>query len=267
MSIVSPADERVGDRVESARLVCARALEEVTRVLVQKRWQDGAADHDVGKAVGSDSAIALAVTLQTLRVVGSVPGLVDTGKNTYPDDGNRIGAGLKCELELQLRCQRRSVVIIDDVEIGEDAKNPLLLLDPDLLDGDLFGGIIHRYRGHHLCDVEFAARQDYVLAWINDDGRRGPGCKSVRGDADAISSWFETFEFKESVVVRHHRAWISGDGTLKNDGGASNGVVVPWITLRGNLGRLYSRQSAVFTGYAIGSCARPPFAHSLPAPE
>src|SRR5437899_7231048 len=150
MSIVSPADERVGDRVESARLVCARALEEVTRVLVQKRWQDGAADHDVGKAVGSDSAIALAVTLQTLRVVGSVPGLVDAGKNTYPDDGNRIGAGLKCELELQLRCQRRSVVIIDDVEIGEDAKNPLLLLDPDLLDGDLFGGIIHRYRGHHL---------------------------------------------------------------------------------------------------------------------
>src|SRR5438552_17023639 len=57
-------------------------------------------------------------------------------------------------------------------------------------------------------------------------GGRGPGCKSVRGDADAISSWFETFEFKESVVVRHHRAWISGDGTLKNDGGASNGVVV-----------------------------------------
>src|SRR6266496_2581044 len=104
-------------------------------------------------------------------------------------------------------------------------QEPAAPLDPDLLDGDLFGGIIHRYRGHHLCDVEFAARQDYVLAWINDDGGRGPGCKSVRGDADAISSWFETFEFKESVVVRHHRAWISGDGTLKNDGGASNGVV------------------------------------------
>src|SRR2546427_12891971 len=108
MSIVSPADERVEDRVESARLVCARALEEVTRVLVQKRWQDGAADHAVGKAVGSDSAVALAVTLQTLRAVGSVPGLVDAGNNTSPDDGNTIVAGLKGGLELQFRGQRRS---------------------------------------------------------------------------------------------------------------------------------------------------------------
>src|SRR5207237_8718688 len=115
MSIVSPADERVGDRAESARLVCARALEEVTRVLVQKRWPDGAADHDVGKAVGSDSAIALAVTLQTLRVVGSVHGLVDAAKNTYPDDGNRICAGLKYGLQLQLRWQRPIVVIRADL--------------------------------------------------------------------------------------------------------------------------------------------------------
>src|SRR5947199_10570189 len=165
MSIVSPADERVEDRAESARLVCARALEEVTRVLVQKRWQDGAADHDVGKAVGSDSAIALAVTLQTLRVVGSVPGLVDAGKNTYPDDGNRIGAGLKCELELQLRCQRPSVVIIDDVEIAEDAKNPPLLLDRDLLDGDLLRVRMYSYCGHQLCAGKLAYCTDTAHAW------------------------------------------------------------------------------------------------------
>src|SRR5438045_7693772 len=100
MSIVSPADERVEDRVESARLVCARALEEVTRVLVQKRWQDGAADHDVGKAVGSDSAIALAVTLQTLRVVGSVPGLVVAAKTTGPVTGTRTGLGFNAGWEL-----------------------------------------------------------------------------------------------------------------------------------------------------------------------
>src|SRR5690348_16035728 len=100
MSIVSPADERVGDCVESARLICARALVEVTWVLVQERWQDGAADHNVGNAVGRGSAKALAVTLQTLNVVGSVPGLVHTGKRGCCNDGNRIDGGLKCELEL-----------------------------------------------------------------------------------------------------------------------------------------------------------------------
>jgi hypothetical protein len=47
---------------------------------VQKRWQDGAADHDVGEAVGIGRAKALAVTLRTLAVVGVVCRLVDAGK-------------------------------------------------------------------------------------------------------------------------------------------------------------------------------------------
>jgi len=35
-----------------------------------ERGQDGAADHDVGKAVGVASSVALRVTLRTLPVVG-----------------------------------------------------------------------------------------------------------------------------------------------------------------------------------------------------
>ena len=126
--------------MQSARLLCARALVEVARVLVQKRWQDGAADHDVGSAVGIGSAKALSVTLRTLAVVGDVSRLIDAGKRGYAEDGNRIEKDLGGELELQLRRKRRGVVIIDDVEIGDDAENALLLLDLDLLGGDLLGG-------------------------------------------------------------------------------------------------------------------------------
>jgi hypothetical protein len=88
--------------VQRARLVGARALVEVARVLVQKRWQDGAADHDVGEAVGIGRAKALAVTLRTLAVVGVVCRLVDAGKRRYADDCNRIEKDLGGELELQL---------------------------------------------------------------------------------------------------------------------------------------------------------------------
>src|ERR1039458_3480077 len=45
-------------------------------------------------------------------------------------------------------------------EIGDEAENALLLLDPDLLDGDLLGGRKHSYRGHPPCDLEIDVRQE-----------------------------------------------------------------------------------------------------------
>jgi hypothetical protein len=104
---------------------------------VQKRWQDGAADHDVGEAVGIGRAKALAVTLRTLAIVGVVCRLVDAGKRSYADDGNRIEDDFGGELELQLGGEGCGVVIVDDVEIGNDAENALLLFGLDLLGGDL----------------------------------------------------------------------------------------------------------------------------------
>ena len=47
-SVVSLANEWAGKCVDSARPICARALVEIARVLVQERRQDGAADHNVG---------------------------------------------------------------------------------------------------------------------------------------------------------------------------------------------------------------------------
>src|SRR5579872_1498520 len=99
-TVVSLADEWARERVEHPRLVRACALVEVARVLVQNRWQDSAADHNVGNAVSRGSAEALAITLRTLTVVGNVSCLVDARKHTYPDDGNRIGNRLECKLEL-----------------------------------------------------------------------------------------------------------------------------------------------------------------------
>src|ERR1700730_16608082 len=52
LSVVSAADEWAVVCVERAGLTCARSVVKVARVLMQKRRQDGAADHDVGKAVG-----------------------------------------------------------------------------------------------------------------------------------------------------------------------------------------------------------------------
>ena len=127
--------------MENTRLFRARALVEVARVLVQQRWQDGAADHDVDKAVGIESAVALTVTLHTLNVVGVVCRLFDAGNYAHPDEGNGIDGDFEGEFELQLRRERLGVGVIDDVEIGDDAENALLLLDLDLLGGNLLGGI------------------------------------------------------------------------------------------------------------------------------
>lgn len=64
-------------------------------------------------------------------------------------------------------------MIVDDVEIGNDAENALLLFGLDLLGGHLLGGgnrSSHSDCGECLCDMELATGQDCVLAWLEDDG-------------------------------------------------------------------------------------------------
>lgn len=70
-------------------------------------------------------------------------------------------------------------MVVSDVEVGDDTQDPLLLLALDLFDGGLYGRISHRYRSQRLCDFELAASQDYVLAWLDDNGRRGPVCETL----------------------------------------------------------------------------------------
>jgi len=91
MAVVSPANERAGECVERTRLICARALVKIARILMQERWQNGAANHNVGKAVSGARAQALTVALRTLNIVGDVCSLLDAGKPISPKEGNRIG--------------------------------------------------------------------------------------------------------------------------------------------------------------------------------
>ena len=65
-------DEWAGQCVESAGLLCARSLVEVPRVLVEKRWQNGTADHDVSKTVCVKSTHALTVAPRSKTVVRGV---------------------------------------------------------------------------------------------------------------------------------------------------------------------------------------------------
>ena len=86
--------------MQNARFCSPPALLEVAGVLVQKRWEDGATDHDVGKPVGIDSTKALSVTFPTLRVVGVAPRLLGTRDYSYSNKGYRIEGDLGGELEL-----------------------------------------------------------------------------------------------------------------------------------------------------------------------
>ena len=212
--------------MENARLVCPCPLVEVAGILAQQRGQDGATDHDVGKAVGGGCAKALAVTLRTLDVAGSASRLVDAGQGAYPENGEGVGGGFQGEVELQLGGKRRGVGVIDDVEIGDDAKDALRLLYLDLLEGDFLRRINHAYRGVQLRELELGAGKDQVLARIEDNVGRGPVGK-VRGrDDDAISSRIELVELKESVVVRQELLGIFKARALQDDRGAGKNVAV-----------------------------------------
>ncbi len=96
---------------------------------MQKRGQDGAAEEDVGEAVGIGRAEALAVALGTLRVAGTVGGLVHGGVHVRGDEGDGVDAALHGELELQLGGEGHAAGVIDDVEVGDHAEHALLLFD------------------------------------------------------------------------------------------------------------------------------------------
>ena len=95
--------------------------------------------------------------------------LLGGGSYTYAEKSDRIEGDLGGELKLQLRCERRGILIIGYIEIGDQAEDALLLLDLDLLGCDLLGGITYCHRGHRHRDLELAALHDYVLAWLEHD--------------------------------------------------------------------------------------------------
>src|SRR5260370_15721192 len=214
--------------MDSAGLLCTRALVKVAGILVQKRWQDSAANHDLREAVGVVCTKPLAEALRTLNVIGCVRRLSDSGKNGYPGHGEWVSGESEGQTEFKLRTKRRGTGTIHFEEIGDDAKTALLLLDLDLLNGHLIGTLgAHSNGGLHLFNPEFANVQHFVLAQVEDEDGGCPVCKARGADGDVIrDSRLYIVDFKEPITVRRNRAPIAGDQPLQSNAGTRHRVVV-----------------------------------------
>src|SRR5487761_491179 len=136
--------------MESAGLPCTRALIVVAGILVQKRWQDSAPNHDVRELVGIVGTKPLGETPSALNVIGGACRLPDSSKHGYPGRGKRVSDDSQGEAEFKPRSKRRGIGTIHFEEIGDDAKSALLLLDLYLLNGDLLRALRgHRNGGLH----------------------------------------------------------------------------------------------------------------------
>src|SRR4029077_6728695 len=156
--------------MDSAGLLCTRALIEVAGILVQNGWQYSAPNHDLREAVGVVCTKPLAEALRTLTVIGCVRRLSDFGKDGDPGHGKWVSSESEGETEFKLRSKRRGIGTIHFEEIGDNAKSALRLLYPDLLKSALlkaFGA--HSNRGLHLFNPEFANVQDLVLTRAQDE--------------------------------------------------------------------------------------------------
>src|SRR5580692_8605561 len=105
--------------MQSAGLLCSRSLIEVARILVQKRGEQSAPNHDRRELVGIDGAKSLTVTLRTLNVSGVPRRLPGSSKHGHTDRGKRVTDGSKGEIEFKLRIERGGIGIVYFKKIGD----------------------------------------------------------------------------------------------------------------------------------------------------
>src|SRR5277367_1242094 len=99
LSTICSADDRRRDGVKSARLPASAAAIKIPRVLVQKRRQDGTADHPAERLIRIGSAIALGVSLgaRTVSRKGVLP-MLGGGKDSSAHKRKRICDGTQSKL-------------------------------------------------------------------------------------------------------------------------------------------------------------------------
>lgn len=100
LSVVSPANQWVTDGVKQTGSCRSFALVEITRILVEKRWQDRSADHDVGETIGCYGAKPLAIALRALLVVRGVTRLIEAGDEACTENSAGSTATLSASLNL-----------------------------------------------------------------------------------------------------------------------------------------------------------------------
>src|SRR6202008_3834413 len=134
-SVISPADERRREGVEQARFIRTCSLVEITRILMQDGGKDGTPNHDIGQTICIGCAETLAIAFRPLLIVVEFGCLIKASHHGGAEKGNGVNRGLESQVKLQLRWKRYRVAVIDDVEVGDEAQDALLLLHLDLLPG------------------------------------------------------------------------------------------------------------------------------------
>ena len=116
--------------------------------------------------------------------------------------------------------------IVNNIEIGDKAQNPLLFRHLDLFNGNLIRGTNHGNRGH-LQRLELGILEEFELTGAEGDSGRGPGRKALRLYLYRIgNSRFETMESKRSVLVGLDCASIPVIRALECRGRAGNEIAV-----------------------------------------
>src|ERR1700722_10305235 len=196
----------------------ACSLIEVARVLVQKRWQYGAADQDVGKTIGGGCAKTLSICPPTLAVIQAVSSLPSSGDQQDSGSGNWICGDFQGQLELHSRGQWCWVALIRNVKVRNDSEHALLLLSLELLSCDLNGIVMNINRNSFGCNSQSDAGHNFELVGTKCDRGRRPVCKTLGADPELIrNGWLHIVKLEQPVSGCHDCARVSAIHFLEND--------------------------------------------------
>ena len=163
--IVAFADDRIGYSVKETRFAGARSFVKISRILLQKRGQDRAANECSRNKVRVCCTEALAVTLGAPPIATvSIVGLLETCKGSGEAECDRVNQRLPSQLKFLPRIQRSRRRNVSDIEIGNDAENALFLLYMDLLFRDFHLALVNLdlNRGG---DHQLNRRGQMILSW------------------------------------------------------------------------------------------------------
>src|SRR5579864_7645769 len=122
---VSPLSVRVkmrSRRHATAGLYRTGALVVVAWILVQERGEDRVSQEVAAASVRKFCSTSLAVSRGALPVPGKrVRSLLDAGAETDADHGDRIESAPGGEQEFLLRSERRRVIRVAGIEVGDEA--------------------------------------------------------------------------------------------------------------------------------------------------
>src|SRR5882757_1207907 len=211
--------------MQSARLARALALVKVPRILMEKRRQHSAADHDVRETGRIRRPESLRITLGALLIVRSVRRLVDSGEKEVTSNTDYVGGGSKSELVFQLGRERHRILVIDDIKVGNHPQDTLLLCRRHLLTSELLDRHSdHRSLYDRYCELDISHFEG--LTRLEDDWRRGPVCKPFGADSDLIrNSRIEISQSKRPCFVASDQVVPARSGSKKFDDSPGNSGV------------------------------------------